>query len=128
MSQYIYRIEHNFSFNDDDSCLIVESNIPPLTMQRIVVYVCYRFDELVCEPLPVWNFDIDREHLLDILINIYKVKNIKNHLNKILIKASSEVDESIKSLDYCYPTMFSNVYYMDIFDLWEYLGGEDWRN
>ena len=24
--------------------------------------------------------------------------------------------------------MFSNVYYMDIFDLWEYLGGEDWRN
>ena len=126
MSKYIYRIEHSFSFSNDESCLIIESNIPPLTMQRIIVYICYRFDELVCETLPVWNFDMDREHLLDILMNLYHVKNIKNDLSETLIKASAEINESIKPLDYCYPTMFNNVYYMDIFDLWEYLGSEHW--
>lgn len=43
------------------------------------------------------------------------------------MKASAEINESVQPLDYCYPTIFSNVYFIDIFDLWEYLGGEHWR-
>ncbi|WP_300854944.1 hypothetical protein [uncultured Clostridium sp.] len=130
MNRYIYRIEHHFMYNTDEECLLIESDISPVEMQRIIVYISYRFNQLVCDTIPVWNFPMNKNHLLEILVKIYHVKNIKSNFNKILINATGTINEDVNPIDECYPTIFNNVYYIDIFDLWEFRGwdGPQWRD
>lgn len=77
----IYRIDHYYFYDSNKSCLLIESDLEPNVLAKILVAIQFKLEELVCESL-----DIDFSHLLDILKKFYKVKDVKDEYKNILNK------------------------------------------
>lgn len=75
----IYRIDHCYSYDSNKSCLLIESELEPSDLVKIIVAIHFKFEELVDESL-----DIEFIHLLDILKKFYNVKDVKEKYKNIL--------------------------------------------
>jgi hypothetical protein len=79
MGKRIYRIDHCHFYNSNKDCLLIESELEPNILAKIIVAIQFKFEELVSESL-----DIDPVHLLDILKRFYSVKDVKEKYRNIL--------------------------------------------
>jgi len=75
----IYRIDHCYFYDSNKSCLLIESQLEPSDLVKIIVAIHFKFEELVDESL-----DIKFIHLLDILKRFYNVKDVKEKYKNIL--------------------------------------------
>lgn len=79
MKKRIYRIDHCYFYDSNKDCLLIESDLEPNKLAKIIVAIQFKFEELVDESL-----DIDPIHLLDILKEFYRVKDVKEEFRNIL--------------------------------------------
>ncbi|ENY99483.1 hypothetical protein HMPREF1092_03224 [Clostridium thermobutyricum] len=77
----LYRIDDCHFYNNNESCLLIESELDPDILEKIIVAIKFKFEELVDE-----SFDIDFYHLLDILKKFYNVKDVKDEYKHLLNK------------------------------------------
>lgn len=77
----IYRVDHCYFYDSNKSCLLIESDLEPNDLVKIIVAIHFKFEELVDESL-----DIEFIHLLDILKRFYNVKDVKEKYKNILNK------------------------------------------
>ncbi|MDU6483113.1 MAG: hypothetical protein E6538_14050 [Paeniclostridium sordellii] len=80
MEKRIYRVDNFFYLGEsDNNCLLIESDLEPHVLAKIIVAVQFKFEELVDE-----TKDIELAHLLDILERFYNVKNVKEKYKHII--------------------------------------------
>lgn len=75
----IYRVDHCYFYDSNKSCLLIESELEPSNLVKIIVAIQFKFEELVSQ-----NLDINFTHLLDILKRFYNVKDVKEKYKNIL--------------------------------------------
>ncbi|CEN25381.1 Uncharacterised protein [[Clostridium] sordellii] len=79
MRKRIYRIDHCYFYDSNKDCLLLETDLEPNDLAKIIVAIQFKFEELVDESL-----DIDPVHLLDILKEFYNVKDVKEKYRSVL--------------------------------------------
>ncbi|CAM2078671.1 MAG: hypothetical protein NSGCLCUN01_02872 [uncultured Clostridium sp.] len=94
----IYRIDHCYFYDSNKSCLLIESDLEPNDLVKIIVAIHFKFEELVDESLNI-NFI----HLLDILKRFYNVKDVKEKYKNILNETERYIfdEEEFSTNDEC---------------------------
>lgn len=79
MKKRIYRIDHCHFYDSNKDCLLIETDLEPNDLAKIIVAIQFKFEALVDG-----NLDIDPVHLIDILKEFYSVKDVKEEFRNIL--------------------------------------------
>lgn len=103
MKKRIYRIDNFYSYDNNKNCLLIESNLEPNILSKIIVAIQFRFEDLVS-----YDLDIAFDHLLEILERFYKVKNVKARYKNILNLTRSHDIEPYK-FNYIYKFDFKEI-------------------
>lgn len=91
----IYRIDHFYFYNNNKYCLLLESELEPDILAKIIVAIQFKYEELVSE-----SGNVEFEDLIKILKKFYNVKDVKEEY-KYLLKETDTFDKKY-CIDYSY--------------------------
>lgn len=127
-NKIIYRIDHYYFMNSEvsnEGCLLIEVNKNVEDLADIITAIEFRFAELIGEELSI---DIEFEHLLEILVKLFSVKNVKEEFNHILKETDSDHEgEEINDYAVKYELDDIEVIKIDSYFSWEYHCGYNYR-
>lgn len=101
----IYRIDHYYFYDSNESCLLIESELEPESLVKIIVAIQFKYEELVSE-----SGNVEFENLIKILKKFYNVRDVKEDYKNILNKTDDYECED----DYFRNDKYLSVYKFDL--------------
>lgn len=71
--EIIYKIDHYYNYNHNESCLMIRCDIDTMKLVKILAAIQFKFEELIDKQITV-----NEKHILEILETYYGVENVKD--------------------------------------------------